>query len=196
MKFYLIIFLVVLMIPFVSSIETCVNTTDNRQICFDIDSGMYPQNIDLFEGQNENFGLHILNPESISNQDLFSKIKTNIKNFFSSNKVDVTALGDQTNFEFRSFDDFYTFLQQRNAVGNVTLFTSKDLNSEERKLTRVLIGNVLTWTKILMIVMMEFFKLMLNVVLLIGSMFLFFRLIPFSLNKIKILVFKLMTQNK
>ena len=192
MFFSVAIFL--LLIPNASSISTCVNTTDDREICFDIDSGIYPQNIDLWEGQNENYGLHIINPDDISNQNLFSKIKTSIKNLFDSNKIDVTQLDDETTFEFQSFDDFYNFLQQQNAEGNISLFTSKDLNGKERIETRKLTSGVLTWTKILMIVIIEFFKIMLNIILLIGSTYLFFRIIPFALNQTKKLVYKLIVR--
>lgn len=172
------------------AVDTCINTTQG-QICYGIDSGYFPQNINLFEGANDKYNLYIENPDEATDQDFLSKIKDKIQGLFDTNRVDITELGDQTQFEFQSYEDFYNFLQQENAIGNVSLFTSKDLNQYQRELTNGYTSEVLQWTGVLWVIIIDVFKIFINLIAIFGIIIVMFRLIPFALRQIKKLMYKM-----
>lgn len=184
--------LVILILTLLTSsfaVRTCFNTTQDTLICFDADSSIYPQNIDLWEGHNEKYGVYITNPEE---DGLFNVVK----DLFDTGKIDVTKLGDETTFEFQSANDFYNLIQQNNALGNVTLFTQAELNQEIRERTLSLTNEVLGWTVTMLTVIIELMKIMFSVIIIIGGMYLFFRLIPFGLKKINSLIFRVVVGTK
>lgn len=193
MKKILLFFLMFLMsFSVINAIDTCVSTTDNRSFCFDTDANIMPQNINLFEGQNSKYGLYVENPTD-DDLDIYSKFIKNIKGALSTNKINVESLEDDTKFHFDSATDFYNFLQRNNAEGNVSLFTKKDLNQEIREKTQVETNNVLNWTFLLLVVVVEFFKITINTLIILMSIYIYFRLLPFIFNKIKMIVFKIVS---
>lgn len=178
--------LIIITTSSVLGVKTCFNsTTTNESICYDIDSNLFPQNVNLWNGLNDKYNLNIKSSDS---DESF------IKEFFDLNKVDVTKLEDSTVFEFQSYEDFYNFLQQQNAIGNVSLFTQKDLNRVEREKTISLSGVVINWNQVVLTVVLEFFKIIIDLVIIIGSIYAFFRLIPYSLKKSKYLIYKIISR--
>jgi hypothetical protein len=193
---YKALFFLIFMLLFATSVmgvRTCINETD---VCYDIDSNVFRQDINLWEGQNQKYGLNIINPEDELDQSWYKSAWNSIVNFFSTNKIDITDLEDETTFEFQSHTDFYNFLQQQNALGNVSLFTTAELNKITREKTILLTGEIIDWTFILILVILETFKMVIAVGLIILSIYAFFRVLPAVLNIMKKIVFSIMTGKK
>lgn len=177
---------------YVLATKTCFENDYNETICYDVDSNIFPQGINLYEGSNDRYGLFIENPDIETTNSAWGKFTSWVRNLFDDNQINVDDLTDETTFEFQSYDDFYNFLQQNNANGNVTLFTSKDVNLEERERTRVLTTQVLNWIQLILYMIIELFKTILNLVMVFGTAILLFKLIPYILNKVKSIVYKVM----
>ena len=179
----------------VFGLETCFNES-SREICFNSHSSIYEQNIGLFDGNNDRYGVYVTNPDDELNQNWFNSFVNNVKGAFSSGKIKVSDLGDETSFSFESPEDFYNLAQQKNALGNVTLFTSEDLNTKQRELTLIYTNKVIDWNFLLLLVAIETFKLIISLGVIIGSIFILFRGIPFSMNKMKFYMVKFIVRGK
>lgn len=180
----------------VLAVNTCINTTDGRQVCFESDSNIYQQNVNLYEGENSRYGVYITNPSDSESSSAIGKFVDKIKGLFDNNKIDVENLGDETTFQFQSSTDFFNTLQESNALGNVTLFTQKDLNKIKREKTYALTSDVVNWTFLLLVVIKELILILLNVGIIIIAIFTFFRMIPWVLNQVKILTFKFIARKE
>lgn len=194
-KSLLLVLLITIFSINVYSIETCFNTSD-REVCFQSDSSIYQQNMGLFNGDNDLHGVYVVNPDNDLNQNWFMSLVDKFKGIFDSGKIDIADFGDETRFVFETPEDFYNLAQQKNALGNVSLFTSEDLNNKQRELTNVYTSRVIDWTFILLLVIIETFKLIISVVSIIFSIYLLFRLIPWSMNKMKMFMFKFIVRGK
>lgn len=168
----------------VTALQVCFNNTDNVVSCSNFDNNIFPQNINLWEGQNDNYDLYIENPA------ILSPFKQLIKNNFDTQKVDVSELSDEWKFTFQNYNDFYNIVQQGNALGNVSLFTQSDLNKELRSRTSYLTEQVLGYTVTLMVVMIELFKILLALISVIIMIYLFFRLLPWAFKHINTIMVK------
>jgi len=178
------------------AVDTCINTTFNQTICFNADSQIYPQNIALWEGANEKYGLYVQSPTADLNKNYFSKMVSRITSAFDNNRIDPSKLGDDTTFYFQTPSDFYNFIQQQNAAGNVTLFTQIELNQKIRDITVLYTGEVIDWTFVLILIIVEFFKIGITMGTFLLIVFIFFRYIPRVLNLVKIMVFKMIVGAK
>lgn len=194
MKKIMYLIIMILLVSSVTATQICSNKGESDEICFNIDESVMPQNSNLFEGENDNYNLYV---ETAS----FNEPEKPLKNAllggvfaFFSNKLDEIVinpdeLDEITTYEFKSYTDFYSYLQEANAIGNVTLFTTKDLNQLTRDYNQEL--NYRTWSLIssMTFLITEFFKLIINLMLLFGSAYLFFKFLPFILTKVKEFIF-------
>jgi hypothetical protein len=175
----------------VKAVEICFNNTDtNSTICNNFDIDIFPQNINLWEGQNDNYNVFIENPTELNP---FQQL---LKNTFNTNKVDVSKLTDEWTFTFQDYNDFYNIVQQSNALGNVTLFTQADLNKEYRARTTFLTSQVLGYTVTLIVVLMELLKIMFSVITIVIMIYLFFRLLPWVFKKVNTIMVKFAVRGK
>jgi len=156
--------------------------------CGDNYSNVYPQNINDFNGLTNEKEVFIGNPSGNSFQENI------IKKVNDENTITLNNLVDETNIEFKNDGDFYTELQKQNANANVSLFTQKDLNSLIRDKTSLLTLENVNWTFILLIIIMELFKIIVNLSIILISILLFFRTIPFVFKMIKNLMFKIVVK--
>lgn len=184
-KKFLLTLIILLTLSFVSADDTCYNNT----VCFNDDSNVFQQNTGLFEGIQTQT-VTTINPEESRLRDLI------VKNILEDETVQINNLLDLSTQEFKDISDFYNYLQQQNAIGNVTLFTQKDLNFKTREYTQTLVNDNINWTFLLLIVIIEFFKIMLNVLLTLLMIFTFLRLIPLTLKSIKNFMFKIIMRNE
>jgi len=171
-----------------NALKTCINQT-NTTFCFDTNQDMYESGLTFYEGQNDKYGLYIENPDT-GNKNWIDYTMDFVIAPFVTNKIDMTKLTDETTFTFESYQDFYNVLQQKNAIGNVTLFTKSNLYEQERQKTSSLTGEVVNWTYILIILVMEFFRIIIDLLLIIITMLLIFRGIPMALNFVKKITIK------
>jgi len=186
-------YLIILIILSSSSlaIETCFNAS-GKELCFEADSGLYQQNIALWEGENNKYGIYVSNPEDTLNQNWFNKVINSIKSVVTSGKIDISKMGDETKFTFQNPTDFYNLAQQNNALGNATLYTQKEINQEIRERTTVMSGKVIDWSLVLILLIVETLKIFFDIVILILAIFMLFRLIPWSLNLVKKMMLRFM----
>jgi len=176
--------MIILILSFVNAVQVCVNTTDGRNVCNQYDSNVFPQNINLWEGQNEEFNLFITNPANTPAMAL-------IRDALNTNDVDVRTLTDGWVFQFQNQNDFYNLVQQSNALGNVSLYTKSDINREVRDKTMFLISDNLNYSVTLIVITLELFKMILSTLLIILMVYMFFRLIPFVFKHSVIILFKI-----
>lgn len=177
LKINTLFFVFIISLISVFSIQTCFVSNAGLNICHQSDTGIYPQNINLWEGHNSKYGVNIIN--------------VNDEAIGITGRIDVTQLGDNTIFEFQSIDDFYNLVQQSNAKGNITLFTQAELNQETRERTTLLISEVLGANTMLFIIIIEMFKIFISVAFILSVLYAFFRLIPLVLKNINLILFKI-----
>jgi len=190
-----LLFLILSVFASADLVQICSNKGLVNEICFQVDNNVLPQNINLFEGENDNHNLYVEtasvdNPAFDWKRGLFSGSGT----IFLQNKLDKIIVNpdeliEGSQLEFKSYTDFYNYLQQENAIGNVSLFTTKDLNQLTRDYNSAL--NVKTWSLIssMLFLIIEFTKLLLYSFVLFGSAYLFFKFLPFTLSLIKKFIF-------
>jgi hypothetical protein len=184
----LILSFIILLLPSVFSVKTCILDNGNLTQCFDTDMNIYETGITFYEGQNDKYGVYIENPETknqiLSGADLF------IKNVNTRNIINPNDFNDKTTLTFNRVEDFNNLLQKKNADCNVSLFTQSDLYAKERLLTKQLSSETINWTYILLMMIMEFIKIVINILLILLTIFIIFRGIPMGLNFVKRMVIK------
>lgn len=173
-----------------ATINTCVNTTSNVTLCYQTDSAIYDTGIALYEGRNNDYGVYIENPTDQLGQGYVASIINKIKNSFDTGKIDTKNIQPGTTITFDSNEDLYNLLLQKNAVGNVTLFTQADINKQNRELTQNLIGEMINWTYVLLSITIEFTKMIVSVGSLLLMMAMIFVVLPKTLNFIKKMTIK------
>lgn len=183
----LVLILVFITIPSIA-VNTCVNTTQNwqnYQLCVNTGSGIYENGLNYYEGRNDPFGLTITSPSESTGFAWIDTIKESITKTLSTGKVDLSKLGDETTFTFDNYNDFYNLLQQKNAIGNVSLFTTTQFNEIKRQKIGELTTEVVNWITVLIVLTLEFSKMIISVGTVLLVIFLIFYLLPKMLNLIK-----------
>lgn len=171
-------------------VTTCVNTTNNITLCYETDSAIYDTGMALYEGRNDKYGVYITNPNDQLGQNYVMSIVNKIKDSFSDEKLDTRNLVAGTKITFDSQEDLFNLLQQKNAIGNVTLFSQADINKQNRESTQNLVGEMINWTYVLLSIVIEFTKMILSVGSLLLMMAMIFVFIPKLLNFIKKMTIK------
>jgi len=190
----ILIFMMIFSIFNVHAVTTCINNGTAFKNCFDVNQNIYETGISYYEGSNDKLKMYIENPDVKVNNWIEWALEKLTPGAIQ--KISPTDLGDNTVVTFDSNEDFFNLLQQENAVGNVTLFSKSELYAKERDKTSELTGEVINWTYILIIMIIEFTRIIINITLVLVSIFLIFRGIPMALNFVKNMTIKFFIWSK
>lgn len=192
MKLKIFILLIIFLIPSVLGVQTCIlnGTTSNESQCFDTNMDIYETGITFYEGLNDRYGLYIVNPTLDGFQGIIQGAEKFLKTETSLNILTPAMFTDETILTFNTVEDFNNLLQQKNAECNVSLFSQSDLYSKERTLTKSYTSEVINWSYLLIILIIEFTKIFIDILLILVTIFIIFRGIPMGLNFIKKMTIK------
>ena len=173
------------------AVQICVKTNSTYENCFNENSNIFESGISFYEGQNDKLGLYIETPKAST---LADKMVGYVPG--SQRKINPSSLGDDTKFTFNNLEDFESIIQKKNADGNISLFSKKDLYEKERLQITQYTSEVLDWTSIVIIMLIEFTRIIINVLIILVAIFLVFRGIPMGLNFIKNMTIKFFIWSK